>query len=776
MWLKRKDRVQATEKLPVGISSGGPKLPYLPGLDGLRALAVIGVVLYHAGFAWIPGGFLGVEVFFVISGYLITSLLITEWQGRGSINLKAFWLRRARRLLPALYMLLLAVVAFAVIFLPEEVAGLRRDVLAALGYVTNWALILRHQSYFESVGRPPLLQHLWSLAVEEQFYVFWPLIFMGLMGLFRTRKRAMWAVLGAAAVSSLWMAILYRPDLDPSRVYYGTDTRASGLLIGAALAFIWLPVRRAAPFAEDTPRTWRARLRTELATDVIDLAGLAALAALVVLYTHINEYQSFLYRGGFTLVGLATLGAIAVAVHPRGRVVPRLLGWGPLRWIGLRSYGIYLWHWPVFQVTRPQLDLPLDGLPLLALRLSVTLVLVELSYRFVEVPVRKGALERAWQAWREARGVRRRWLGLRWTAAAALVVVLAVALGNSVVSAQPPATPSYLQVTSVDTVDAPPGAPHAAPAPAPVASSKDPTTQTTSTVSGTLAATDGAAWWNVPFCSLNPMGVFAVSRATSATTTLPVVAPPAPSSAQRTVDSPTPVGVDGVDRLAPADRRPPQTHGGAPASPLASPTPPAQPLPTAASPLPTPTAGPTQAPVVVSAPAAGATISNTTPPATATPVVAHQVTAIGDSVMLGAVPQMEKAIGDVGVDAAVGRQVSTAIATLQQRQAAHQLGPVIVIHLGSNGTFTAKQFDTIMGLLSGEQRVIFLTAKVPRSWEGPNNTVITEGVKRYPNAVLVDWKTASADHPEYFWGDGIHLRPEGAQVYADMIAAAVKAP
>ena len=201
------------------------------------------MLLYHADLTWIPGGFLGVEVFFVISGYLITALLLTEWCQRGRVDLRSFWMRRARRLLPALYLLLVATLAYAVVFLPGEVARLRGDALAAFGYVTNWYLIFGQESYFETVGQPSLLKHLWSLAVEEQFYLFWPLVFavgMG-VGAMRLRWRVLTVTLVGAVASAVTMAILYVPGVDPSRIYYGTDTRATGLLFGAALAFLWMP-------------------------------------------------------------------------------------------------------------------------------------------------------------------------------------------------------------------------------------------------------------------------------------------------------------------------------------------------------------------------------------------------------------------------------------------------------------------------------------------------------------------------------------------------------
>src|SRR5215217_1806010 len=229
-----------------GAASGAPevRLSYSPGLDGLRAIAVMAVLLYHADLSWIPGGFLGVEVFFVISGYLITALLLAEWHQKGTINLKDFWLRRARRLLPALYVLLVVTLTFAVVFLPGEVAGLRADVIAAVGYVTNWFLIFGQESYFESVGRPSVLQHLWSLAVEEQFYLIWPIVLAVGLGFGATRlrrRRVLTVALVGAAASAVAMAIMYTPGVDPSRIYFGTDTRATGLLCGAALAFLWTP-------------------------------------------------------------------------------------------------------------------------------------------------------------------------------------------------------------------------------------------------------------------------------------------------------------------------------------------------------------------------------------------------------------------------------------------------------------------------------------------------------------------------------------------------------
>lgn len=446
--------LRSGERARRGISG---RLPYLPGLDGLRALAVVAVLLYHTDPRWLPGGFLGVEIFFVISGYLITSLLLAEFARRGRINLKRFWLRRARRLLPALYVMLAGVLVFTVLFLPDEVARLRGDVAAALGYVTNWYLVVSRQPYFETVGRPSLLRHLWSLAVEEQFYVLWPLLLSFALPRWRP-QRVLYAIIAGIAASALLMAVGYDPTGDPSRVYYGTDTRAAGFLCGAALAFVWVPrrVRTMGP----GPGPGAARL--------LDVAGLGALTVLAVMCGAVDEFDQLLYRGGFLLIAVCAAVAIVAATAPTSRI-RRSLSAPPLRWVGLRSYSLYLWHWPVLMVTRPHSDVPVDGLALLAVRLSVTFALAELSYRLVELPIRNGALGR----WREALRVvrspaqRRRSTALRWAAVTALGSVLCLALGVAVVTAQPPPPPSYLAVEQAHVVAAP--ALTATPVPAPQA-------------------------------------------------------------------------------------------------------------------------------------------------------------------------------------------------------------------------------------------------------------------------------------------------------------------
>jgi peptidoglycan/LPS O-acetylase OafA/YrhL len=687
----------------------GARLPYMPGLDGLRALAVIAVLLYHAELAWIPGGFLGVEIFFVISGYLITALLLAEWHESGRIELKKFWLRRARRLLPALYLLLVVCLAFAVVFLPGEVARLRGDVVAALGYVTNWYLIFGHVSYFEAVGRPSLLQHLWSLAVEEQFYLIWPpILALGLaIGATRLRQRRMLtvALIGAVA-SAVAMGLLYAPGVDPSRIYYGTDTRATGLLCGAALAFLWVPGDKHRPsearhYGFELPGRGRLRRRWGwMAPLLFDILGFAALGALVWLCLHLGEFEPFLYKGGFVLVGIATTATIMAVVSPYTLIGARLLGSAPLRWIGVRSYGIYLWHWPVFMVTRPDLDVPFGGWRLLALRLIATVVLADLSYRFVETPIRRGALGRAWRTLREAQGPRRWQLRLQWAGALVPILASLALLGVAVAQAKAPEKPSYLaSMKSVHTAE---GSHHAA--------------------SGN--GTDG-------FRRAGP-------------------------SFDQGDKGKTPAGSSG-DRAEIKDAKNAGDHVANTGSRA--------------------TNEGTQNKDSGEDGAAGAKAGETAKKGensgnAGSSAYTGSVSAIGDSVMLGAVGVLQKDIrGLTVVDAEVGLQVYSAIDILQSRRATGQLGNVVIVHLGNNGTFTKGEFDQIMRILSGVDRVVFVNVKVPRPWEETNNEVISEGVERYPKAVLVDWHSASVNHPEYFYSDGYHLRPEAQKIYAALVSS-----
>jgi peptidoglycan/LPS O-acetylase OafA/YrhL len=343
----------------------------------VRALAVASVLVYHLGTTGdsthlLKGGFLGVDVFFVLSGYLITSLLIVEARRTGGISIKRFYIRRAKRLFPAVFALLAIVSLVVIIWLPEQGRQLRGDLLAAVGYSTNWWLIFEDASYFGTGDRPRLLTHLWSLSVEEQFYLLWPLV-MIFFARKRLGRKTMLVVLGIGILASTVVGILlFDPWADPSRVYFGTDTRALAPLLGAALAV--------------AARPWRYGDRQQVGVG-LDVAGIVALAGLGVTAALLADNTPFLYQGGFLLI--AALGGVLVlaAGHP-GTALGMALGLPLMRWLGERSYAIYLWHWPVFVLTRPGLDVPLTGWANVVLRVGITLILADLSYRLVERPIR----------------------------------------------------------------------------------------------------------------------------------------------------------------------------------------------------------------------------------------------------------------------------------------------------------------------------------------------------------------------------------------------------
>ncbi|NDF82586.1 MAG: acyltransferase, partial [Actinobacteria bacterium] len=388
-------------------------LGYMPALDGVRALAVVAVIVYHANKKWLGGGFLGVEVFFVISGFLITSLLIAEHEQHGSISLKKFWLRRARRLLPALWVLLVGVAVYCSLFERDALGALRGDIIAAFFYGFNWFQIWVGTSYFTAFDFVPL-RHLWSLAVEEQFYFIWPLVMYVAVRLWRRRLPLAGLLFASTAVViALFTAFTYRsgavgtiaetPDKymaflghPVSRIdflFLGTFTRSSGLFLGAALAIFWRPWR-----LDTSPIGSRGQLM-----DAVFLAGLGTLAIAAVVFRDVVELSDagsggydLLFRGGFFVVGLASVAVIAAAVHPTATMTHHLLGNRVMTFIGQRSYGLYLYHWPVFQMYRRfagQGLTPYEFVLLMLLSLAIT----ELSYRYVEMPVRDGRFA----AWRQ---------------------------------------------------------------------------------------------------------------------------------------------------------------------------------------------------------------------------------------------------------------------------------------------------------------------------------------------------------------------------------------
>ncbi|KSW14469.1 acyltransferase family protein [Cellulomonas sp. B6] len=443
------------------------RLPHLPGLDGVRAVAVVAVLLYHLGLPWARGGFLGVDVFLVLSGYLVGTLVLQEVESTGRFRTGRFLLRRVRRLVPALLVLLVAVAGVGLL-VRDTLTTLRGDLVAALTYTSNWWQVAADRTYFELTGRPPLLQHLWTLAVEGQFYLLMPVFAVLLLRVGRVRAGRVAAALALA--STVWMAVLaLRAGMpvphDPTRVYVGTDTRAAGLLLGVAAATVWRPWRTWTSGA-----TWRAERGDPVRrfeAGVADVLGGAALVGVLVCVVLVDEYSTTLYRGGFLAFAALALVLVGAAADPAG-MLGRALGRQPLRWLGERSYAIYLWHWPVLTLLRPEQDLSLPGASEDLLRVGVTLLLAEASYRWVERPVRRGALGRLVRRARTPGPQRRRALvrAVGGATAAALVVgTLGVAVARTPAAGAAPVVGVAVPAQDVAPPPDPAQQPTAAPGP-----------------------------------------------------------------------------------------------------------------------------------------------------------------------------------------------------------------------------------------------------------------------------------------------------------------------
>ncbi len=429
----RMTRQRDASREATGITSEAePKRPrsrYIPALDGIRTFAVIAVVLYHLNFTWAQGGFLGVTMFFVLSGYLITRLLVAEFEQSQSIDLKGFWIRRVRRLVPATVTLVVVIAILCTFFNHVMLTKMRPDIVPSLFFFNNWWQILQNVSYFDALGDPSPLTHFWSLAIEEQFYVVWPLLLLLLLKVGAKKPAVRRIALVLAAASAIAMAVLYDPAADPSRVYYGTDTRAFSMLLGAWLAFIpedSMSPRRllgeiglgkllpgggeeegydaeleaanaatrssyVAEAAHSRATSVRAARRQGSSTLALDLLGIAAIAGLVAMTIMANGYTPFMYRGGTVICSLLTVVLIAACVQSNG-LLARVFSFGPLVWLGKRSYSIYLWHYPLLALMNPVSNISATPWWMYLIQLGVVLLAAELSYHFIETPFRHGAL------------------------------------------------------------------------------------------------------------------------------------------------------------------------------------------------------------------------------------------------------------------------------------------------------------------------------------------------------------------------------------------------
>ena len=572
---------------------------YIHSVDGLRAVAVIAVLLYHLGIDWIPGGFLGVDLFFVISGYVITGLILDSIARSGTLDLRAFYLSRIRRLVPALIAMVVFTTLFIGVYAPDTVRRFIADIPYVLTGSMNWALVSRQQDYFEAIGRPPLLQHTWSLAVEAQFYLIWPLVLLFILRYFG-KKNIPFAALAIALASGVALfAYSIRIDTQESaisHVYFGTDTHSIGLFLGSALAVSWQPQNLSKEI-------------TKRAQDFVDFIGVIGLLGLLSTFLFINESDPTLYRIAFPLSALFGCATLISVVHPASRFAP-ILSTRPLIWIGERSYGIYLWHWIVFQLTRPSIDLVGDDWALYSLRILIVFALADISLRYIEIPVRRGYFE----LWFRGMKYRTRAVRLRQqlsTFAAILVTIAATSL---------------VSINAMERADQ-------------------------------IAANEKLA---------------AENNATE-------------DDSQVITDTETP----------------------------------------------------------------GLWVT-------------------GDSVILGIRNVLAQFERIELINARVGRQISELIQVTKTDQQFVSQSPV-VLNLGNNNRLAEADVISLMEIVKSQPRIIVVNTAVPRSWKDSNNQIIADVVNRYPNTTIVDWASISANHPEYFATDGVHLNPPGVNAYVSAI-------
>ncbi len=713
---------------------------YIPALDGLRAFAVLAVIAYHMGFGWASGGLMGVTVFFVISGYLINGLLISEHRRTGRISLSQFWLRRVRRIVPAVLLAVAGTVALSALINPALLDKARPDIIPSLFFFNNWWQIFHEISYFEAAGAPSPLTHFWSLAIEEQFYIVWPLL---LIALFRAKlkKRPMAAiVLVLAVLSGLEMALMYSPATDPSRVYYGTDTRAMSLLVGVWLAFIW-------PSSAFGRQARTQRNRTTWI--VFNIAGVAAFAGILAIVAFTSGFSPFPYRGGIAIVSVLSAILIGVLVVP-DTWVARFLQLPPLVWIGKRSYSMYLWHFPIILLTSrvgSTVEVPWW------IRLSQLIVIfaiAELSYRFVEDPIRKGALGNWWRNRRTAQaapaGSRLRAIatsvvvgGLFASAVVGVMVVKPVAddekAGTFIASTIAEVKSSAHQAATEAGVPLSSGASNDAGGSSASAASDGNAASGSSGASNDAGLTAADAGANEGQASQQTVVKQVMADMTSAIEdndihnrlVVPSVVAtvkenlPDPSPIQRTIDEVLKRGAEERERIVStayddAFETPRKNKKGDPIySPLL----------------------------------------------------------IGDSVSAGCIDEFLRVFPNGCIDAVPNRNIwESPYATYAD---AGQVGDFVVFCLGTNNAVEDFQIDELLARVSDDKKVIFVNTREPRDWEATTNAAIERAPERHDNVVaVVDWYHESQGHDEYFYDDGIHLTNTGPQAYIGLIRDALE--
>ncbi len=612
-------------------------------LDGLRVIAIAAVVVYHANPTWLPGGYLGVSVFFVLTGYLITLSIEREISRTGRLDYPRFLWRRVTRLLPSMLAVVGVTTVLCALLSPALLPKVKADAVPALLFVENLTYIFRNVSYFAAAGLPSPLTHLWFVGVIMQFYVVWPLLLVALSKLTRSRSQACAAVAVLTLASALAMALLYDPTADTARIYYGPDTRAAEFLVGALCALAtrghgWQPRMLVAPGARGGQADGE-RPAPKVPAWTFDAAAGASVVAVAAMTFTFDGYSAFAYRGGMLLVSLLTAVVVGVVCRPQGGVAQRVLGWGPLAAAGQRAFALYLWHYPLLLVMNPATrttELPWWGW---ALEAVVVLAVAEASWRLLEAPApQQGRLAEALRP--VLAGQSRPTLALE---AVGLVAALAVTLA-----------PISAEQTGVPT-DQQQAAQQAAPQGADAAGFDLSGTYLEGTAFGDALETIGR---------LN----YAVNQSTGATDA--------------------------------------------------------------------------------------------------------KVLLVGDSVPAGAVGQFRSIFPDGYIDAQVGRQLTACPDVYDQAIASGYDPQIVVWASGDNGVAREGQVRDLIEMC-GDRKVYLVTVRVPQALQDINNRLFHQLADEYDNVEVIDWYAESAGHPEYFWDDGTHLRPEGAKAYVMMLRRAI---
>ena len=571
---------------------------YIPAIDGLRAVAVFAVLLYHLGVNWLPGGFLGVDLFFVISGYVITRVILDSIQSANGLDLREFYYGRVRRLYPGLLLLIMITTVLAATIAPDAIRRIVQDVPYVLTGTNNWHLVAIHQDYFQTVGRAPMLQHTWSLAVEAQFYLIWPITLVAIWKRYGKGRIARVAL--AIAMISGAALFAFSLQLDNatvgriSHIYFGSDTHSLGLFLGAALGVSWIPQNLTGAISKR-------------AQDFIDGIGMFGLFGILCTFLFISESNATLYRLAFPLAGIFGCATLISIVHPASRFAP-ILSTRPLLWIGQRSYGIYLWHWVIFQVTRPSIDLAGSEIALDLARTLLVLICADISLRYIEIPIRRGTV----QNWLRGMKYRTKIMRRRQRIFVATCLTLAIAI-----------------------------------------------------TSGATAT----AWYR---------------------------------------DTHTTIVAKNELTLVPSQINTAKTG----------------------------------------------------------------LWVTGDSVILGIRSKLAKTQDIALINARIGRQLPELIDAVKtdQTMVAHA---TVVLDVGNNNRITKEDMTTLMELLKNQPKIVLVNTAVPRLWRDDNNRIIREVIANYPQTTLVDWSGISANHPEFFAPDGVHLIDAGSDVYVAAILDAL---